>query len=109
VALAYGFLVRGQDALAADERADQHQQRRPGQMEVREQTIDHLEPEPRVDEDVGLRSTRTNHPVTTPRPVLERARCRRPDRDHAATLGTGDGNYGGCLLGDLVRLGIADV
>src|SRR5438876_1244604 len=53
VPLAYGLRVRRENPLAAGERGDEHQQRRPGQMEIGHQRADDLKAEPGVDEHTG--------------------------------------------------------
>jgi len=54
VAFGYGVVVGAEDVFFSSQCADQHQERRLGQMEVGEQSLDQLEFVAGVDEEIGF-------------------------------------------------------
>src|SRR5262245_59346138 len=73
--------VGGADLLHPCERRDEHEQRRLGEMEVRDEAIDDAKAIARRDEEIGLAAPGGD--VAVARGRLERSQARGPDRDHA--------------------------
>ena len=72
----------------ARRRRDEHQQRRPRQVEIGEQAADHTEPKPgRMKMRRRSGAPGPNRPVRRAPAALERARRRRPDRDDPPPFG----------------------
>src|SRR5258706_10330328 len=54
IALFHRMTIGGQHLFFSSERAHQHQQCRPGQMEISQQRVHNLEAKSRIDEDIGV-------------------------------------------------------
>src|SRR5712692_2334694 len=96
--------VRGQQPLATRKGGDQHEQRRPWQMKVGQQSADDPEIEPWKNEEVGLPRARRDASTVRARHGLERPRRRRPDGDDAAARIERPVDRGGGDLVDRVML-----
>src|SRR5579862_67353 len=78
-----GLAVGGEHVLAAAEGCDEHDERRFGQVEVREQAAQYLEAETGVDEKASLTAAWTDPPAALLGCPLERAGGGGADGDHA--------------------------
>ena len=108
VLFADGLRVGAEDQFLAGERADHHEQRRTGQVEVREHRVDGLEPIGRMDEDRTPPLPRLDD-ATGVRAGLERAHARAADGDDAASGGFRRRDGRGGRLRDLVAFRVHDV
>ena len=78
-----GVAIRGEREVTAGKSRHEHQERRPRQVEVRQQRVDDREAVPGVDEQLGLRRCRPATPSCSVRRRLQRAwwsSCRRRRR-----------------------------
>src|SRR5437899_5919666 len=83
IALPHRLPIGFHHPLRTAERTDQHEQRRAGQVKVRDQPVNDVEIEPRTNEQARLSRTRANPPSGN-RCRLQRAHDGSSDRPHAS-------------------------
>ena len=96
-------------AVAPGERGNEHEQRRFGEMEIRQQRVDDLEAMPGIEKDCRQPWSGCHVPAASDRRILQRTRGGRADGDHPPPVGLRARDRFGGLRADVVGLRIDDV
>ena len=96
-------------AVAPGERGNEHEQRRFGEMEIRQQRVHDLEAMPRIEEDCRQPLSSCHVPAASDRRILQCTCGGRADGDHPPPVSLGPRDRFGGLRADVVGLRIDDV